>query len=46
VHFGSVLLRWRERGMVVAVSVYAHTDLNRRLVQALAAHLELVSPGT
>jgi hypothetical protein len=26
--------------------VYAHTDLNRRLVQALAAHLELVSPGT
>jgi hypothetical protein len=46
VHFGSVLLRWRERGMVMAVSVYAHTDLNRRLVQALAAHLELVSPGT
>jgi hypothetical protein len=44
VHFGSVLLRWRERGMVMAVSVKGHTDLNRRLVLALAAHLDLVLP--
>jgi hypothetical protein len=41
-HRGSVLLRWRERGLVMAVSVNGHSDLNRRLVLALAAHLELV----
>jgi hypothetical protein len=45
VHLGSVLLRWRERGMVLAVSVQGHSDLNRRLVRALAAHLVLVPPA-
>jgi hypothetical protein len=45
VHLGSVLLRWRERDMILAVSVQGHTDLNRRLVQALAAHLALVPPS-
>jgi hypothetical protein len=44
-HRGSVLLRWREQGMVMAVSVNGHSDLNRRLVLALAEHLELVRPG-
>jgi hypothetical protein len=41
---GGVLLRWRERGTVLAVSVSGHTDPYRRLAQALAAHLELVPP--
>jgi hypothetical protein len=44
-HFGSVLLRWRERGVVMAVSLHGHTELNRRLVMALAAHMELVLPS-
>jgi hypothetical protein len=44
VHRGSVLLRWRERGVVMVVSVYGHTALNRRLVLALAAHVKPVSP--
>jgi hypothetical protein len=43
-HGGGVLLRWRERGTVLAVSVSGHTDPYRRLAQALAAHLELVPP--
>lgn len=44
-HFGGVLLRWRERGVVVAVSLHGHTELNRRLVMVLAAHVELVLPS-
>jgi hypothetical protein len=38
-------VRWREEAAVMAVSVTGHTDLERRLVLALAAHLELVPPG-
>jgi hypothetical protein len=45
VHRGSVLLRWRERGVVMAVSVHGHSDLNQRLVRALAAHLKLALPA-
>ena len=44
-HGGSVLLRWEERGTILVVSVSGHSDLHRRLVLALAAHLELVPPG-
>ena len=44
VHRGSVLLRWRERGVVMVVSVYGHTDLSRRLVLALATHVKPVLP--
>jgi len=44
VHRGSVLLRWRERGVVMVVSVYGHTDLNRRLVLALVTHVKPVLP--
>jgi hypothetical protein len=44
-HRGGTLLRWRERGTTMAVSVTGHTDLHRRLVLALAARLELVRPG-
>ena len=42
---GGVLLRWRERGTIVAVSVSGHTDPYRRLALGLAAHLELVPPA-
>jgi hypothetical protein len=44
-HGGGVLLRWRERGAVVAVSVSGHTDPYRRLALGLAARLELVPPA-
>jgi hypothetical protein len=40
-----VLLRWRERGTVLAVSVSGRTDPYRRLALALAAHLEVVAPA-
>jgi hypothetical protein len=43
-HYDSTLLRWRERGTIMVVSVSGHTDLHRRLVLALAAHLALVPP--
>jgi hypothetical protein len=44
-HGGNLLLRWRERGMVVAVSVSGHSDLYRRLTLGLAARVELAPPG-
>jgi hypothetical protein len=43
-HRDGLLLRWRERGLVMAVSVTGHLAADRRLVLALAAHLELVPP--
>jgi hypothetical protein len=45
-HFGGVLLRWRDAGVVMAVSLQGHSELNRRLVGALAAHMEPVAPGS
>jgi hypothetical protein len=44
-HFGGVMLRWRDAGVVMAVSLHGHNELNRRLVVALAAHMEAVSPS-
>jgi hypothetical protein len=44
-HFGGVLLRWRDAGVVMAVSLHGHSELNRRLVVTLAAHMELVPPS-
>ena len=44
-HGGGLLLRWRERGTVMALSVSGRTDPYRRLALALAAHLELVAPA-
>jgi hypothetical protein len=44
-HRDSLLLRWRERGTVMAVSVSGHSVLHRRVVLAVAAHLELVPPA-
>ena len=38
-HFGGVLLRWCEQGVVMAVSLHGPSELNRRLVMALAAHM-------
>jgi hypothetical protein len=43
-HLGGVLLRWREEGVVVAVSLAGHTELNRRLVLLLVARMKLVLP--
>lgn len=43
-HFDGVLLRWREAGVVMAVSLYGHGEPNRRLVVVLAAHTEPVAP--
>jgi hypothetical protein len=44
-HGGGLLLRWRERGTVLALSVSGRTDPYRRLALALAAQLELVAPA-
>ena len=44
-HFGGVLLRWREAGVVMAVSLHGHNEVNQRLVVALAAHMEAVLPS-
>jgi hypothetical protein len=43
-HRNGLLLRWRERGTVMALSVTGHLAAHRRLVLALATHLELVPP--
>jgi hypothetical protein len=43
-HDEGLLLRWREGGTVLAVSVTGHPAEVRRLVLALAAHLDLVPP--
>jgi hypothetical protein len=45
-HRDGLLVRWRERGTIMAVSVTGHVAAHRRLVLALAAHLELVPPDT
>jgi hypothetical protein len=44
-HGDGLVLRWRERGIVMAVSVTGHPAPPQRLVLALAAHLELVRSG-
>jgi hypothetical protein len=45
-HGDHLLLRWRERGTTMAVSVSGDTGLHHRLVLAVAAHLELVAPAS
>jgi hypothetical protein len=44
-HFDGVLLRWREHGVVMAVSLHGRSEPNRRLVVALAAHMEVALPA-
>src|SRR5215212_300117 len=41
---GFVLLRWSQQGTLVTVSVHGHSQVNQRLVLALADHLDLVPP--
>jgi hypothetical protein len=41
---GSVLLRWSERGMLVAVSTPGAGVVNQRLLATVAEHVELVTP--
>jgi hypothetical protein len=45
-HQDGLLLRWRERGTIMAVSVTGHLAAHRRLVLALAGRLELVPPSS
>jgi len=44
-HDDGLLLRWREGCAVLALSVTGDPAEVRRLVLALAAHLDLVSPA-
>jgi hypothetical protein len=44
-HRDGLLLRWRERGTVMAVSMTGQLTAHRRLLLALAGRLELVPPG-
>jgi hypothetical protein len=44
-HFDSVLVRWRERGVVMVASVLGHNRLHQRLALAVAEHVRVVSPG-
>ena len=41
---GHVLLRWSQQGTLVTISVNGHSEVNQRLVVALADHLHLVPP--
>jgi len=41
---GFVLLRWSQQGTLVTVSVHGHSEVNQRLVVALADRLHLVPP--
>jgi hypothetical protein len=41
---GFVLLRWSQQGTLVTVSVHGHSEVNQRLVVALADRLHLVAP--
>jgi hypothetical protein len=41
---GHVVLEWREGGIVYAVSLHGHSELNRRLDALLAERLQMVAP--
>jgi hypothetical protein len=45
IHFDSVLVRWRERGVVMVVSVLGHKQLHQQLAMTVADHVRVVSPG-
>jgi hypothetical protein len=44
-YYDSVLVRWRERGVVMVVSVRGHTRLQRELATTVAEHSRPVAPG-
>jgi hypothetical protein len=43
VHYDSVLVRWEERGVVMAVSVLGHTRLQQRLALTVAEHIRVIA---
>jgi hypothetical protein len=43
---GTMLLRWSQQGTLVVVTVYGWSDVNQRLVVAVANQLRLVRPST
>ena len=43
-HGGGLLLRWRERGTVMVVSVTGNLAAHQRLLLVLAGHLTLLPP--
>jgi hypothetical protein len=45
IHLDSVLVRWRERGVVMVVSVLGHNRLHQQLALTVAEHVRVVSPG-
>jgi hypothetical protein len=45
VHLDSVLVRWRERGVVMVVSVLGHNRPQQQLALTVAEHVRVVSPG-
>jgi hypothetical protein len=45
VHFDSVLVRWRERGVFMVVSVLGHGRPQQQLALTVAEHVRVVSPG-
>jgi hypothetical protein len=40
-----VLVRWREQGVVMVVSLLGHTALQQQLAMAVAEQVRVVSPG-
>ena len=44
-HDDSMLVRWRERGVVMAVSVLGHARLQERLALTVAEHTQVVAPS-
>jgi hypothetical protein len=44
-HYDSVLVRWRERGAVMAVSVLGHARLQQRLALTVAEHTRVLPPS-
>ena len=43
-HYDSVLVRWEERGSVMAVSVLGHNRLQERLALTVAEHTRVIAP--
>jgi hypothetical protein len=46
VHYDSVLVRWRERGVVMVASVLGHNQLHQQLAMTAAEHARVVSPSS
>jgi hypothetical protein len=44
-HYDSMLVRWRDRGVVMVVSVLGHDQVHRQLAVAVAEHTQVVAPN-